>query len=282
MTGIAVFADHRTATHALPETLGRIQASNDYLAVRSDRPHGLGWLAAEDLLEPAAGQIDHLLAHVGLSAGTPRREAMANFFFSGYSWLLTAVVVGAFLLDRRVPALDPAAVMVRFDEGGYPVEMAVLSGHFTTLPDDPAAGDPAVTIVPDRASLGLVVGREIEGHLAPVVAVVRARAPLGTRALWLSVADSIAWSVVHHLKGVASRDEVAVQVAALTHGAAFPWRGRTGVVEIEARGRRELFVERASCCLNCKLPSAEHCRTCPLIPVGERERRLQAYLAEQV
>jgi hypothetical protein len=268
------------ASAALRETLARVCAGNPYVKIQHGPPEG--WLGAAALVADGAPHLDRLLAQVGAEAETERSDVMASFFFGGYGWLLASIGVGCFLVDRRVPSLAAEDVAFRFEKTGHAAEAALFSNRLTVLPDDPTVGDPAVTVVPNVPTLRAALRRVPEAHLAPVVAAVRARAPLGTRALWLSVADDIAGSVVEHGKGedqpvAALREEIAALVGAA--GAA--WRGRTGVIEIEADGRREAFMARASCCLNDKLAASAHCVTCPLVPAEERYRRLQAYMAEQ-
>lgn len=269
------------AGDALRATLDRVAARNEYVKVRHGRPPEPGWLEASALTDDGSPHLGRLLAAVGAAYETPKRDVMASFFVGGYGWQLAAVAVGAYLVDRRVPSLAPAAVLVRVDDKGNAEEIALLSDRFTSLPDDPAAGDPDVATVPDGAALRAVLRRELESHLAPLIDAVRARAPLGKRAMWLSVADDIAWNVIHHAKDSASPDRARAEAAALTSDPEAPWRGRTGVLEVEGQGRRECFVARASCCLSYKLPAGEKCASCPLQPAEERLRRLRDRLVEQ-
>lgn len=268
------------ARPALAETLHRLRERTPYLGVRLGQPEGPGWLRATDLTADDSPHLPRLMAGIGAAHGTARRDVPASFFFHGYSWLLAAVGVGAYLTDRRVPWLAPAAVMVRFGDEGHAAELALLADRFTVLPTDPAAGHPAATVVADEDGLRDAMRAEIEAHLAPLVDAVRAQAPLGRRALWLAAADNCAWSVVHHAAGDADGAGCRAEVAALTQAARSPLRGRTRVLEVAWNERRERFVARGSCCLSYKLAEGAHCANCPLLPPEEQERRLRADLAE--
>lgn len=266
---------------ALRSTLERLAAGDEYLRVRFGAPVDEGWSRANELTAADSPHLDRLFGQVGAAHATAKRDVMASFCFGSIGWLVAAVAVGAYLVDRRVPTLAPESVLFRFNEQGMATEATLLSDRFAALPNDPAAGDPAATIVPGEGELRAVLRGELAGHLAPLVDAVRARAPLGTRALWLAVADDVAWAAIQHTKEGGNLDRTRATVLALIDDRAAPWRGRTGVIEVAWREKRECFVERAACCLSYKLPTAEKCTTCPLRPAEERFSRLQTYLAEQ-
>jgi hypothetical protein len=55
-------------------------------------------------------------------------------------------------------------------------------------------------------------------------------------------------------------------------------RSRAGIIEIEHEGRSGVFLKRAGCCLNYRLPNVEKCDTCSLRPMDERVIMLREYL----
>lgn len=262
----------------LAATMRRVAVSNPFVHVRLGRPEAADWLPASDLVLPDAPHLNHLLAAVKGAWSTNRRDVPASFFVHGYSWLLAAVGVGAYLVDRRVPMLDTASTLFRFDTTGKAAGMALLRDQCLVLPNDPAADDPAATVVVDADQLRGALRAMIETHLAPLIAAVRSRSSLGTRAMWLLAADNIAWTVVHHAEAAREQVSCGAEVAAFTQAVGSPLRGRTAVVEVRRGDQRGRFVARGSCCLAYKLEGGAHCDACPLLPAEERRVRLEASL----
>ena len=273
-------ACHLESTLALRDTLERVRARNEYLQAHVGDPWGEEWFSGADLIASDSSLIARCMARLGAAYETEHRDVMASFFFGGYRWSIVSIIVGAFLETRRVLSLCHDRLWLRCHDSGHPKTVALGSTSLTVLPDDPLAGRPAVAVVTTLDALRQALLGEIEDHFAPVVAAVRARAPLGARALWLSVADNIAWCVIHHAKGM-SGGGADTEVSALVDVPGVPWRGRTSVLDLEHDGRRESFVARASCCLSYKLPSGEMCAACPLRPPSDRLERLRAHMAEQ-
>jgi len=263
----------------LAETLRRLRERIPFLDIRLGRPGGPDWLSPAELTDPASPHLERLLAAIAAARGTDRRDVPASFFVHGYSWLLAAAGVGAYLLDRRLPSLDQPSVLVRFSPEGQPAALALLADRFLALPDDPAAAQTGATTVPDTAALRDALRAALAEHLAPLIAAVRPKAALGPRAMWLLAADNLAWTVVHHAGPEPDGAWSHAEVAALTQAVDSPFRGRTRVVEVERGGRRGRFVARGSCCLNDKLPGQTRCATCPLLSDRERQTRLEETLA---
>jgi len=207
---------------ALGETLAPVAARNEYLKVRHGRPAVSSWLSASALGAAGSPHPDRLLAQVGAAYETPRRDVMASCLLGSYGWQVVSLAVGAYLGDRRLPSLAPENVLARFDDKGNAEELALLSDRFTAFAADPAPGAPGAATVEDRDALCAVLLAEIEGHLAPLIDVLRARAPLGKRAMWLSVADDIAWNVIHHGKDALDPVSIETEVAALTQAPGAP------------------------------------------------------------
>jgi hypothetical protein len=91
---------------------------------------------------------------------------------AGYvmTWYLSVPGYLAALLfhhERRVPSLRPEHLAFRTARPRpHPESIAVLDERFVCLPDDPAAGTPAATVVPDERALAAVLRGRFTAHAA--------------------------------------------------------------------------------------------------------------------
>ncbi len=143
-----------------------------------------------------------------------------------------------------------------------------MNGRFTTLPQDAAEGQVHADVVPDYSTLRETFRQQVEAHMAHVIPVLRAQSSLGTRALWITVADRCAgflyWA--NHLKpDLVRRETVLADVPALVQVAGSPMANKlTRVEETCTADSPALRLRRGSCCLNYRRPEGKLCESCPI------------------
>jgi ferric iron reductase protein FhuF len=265
--------------HPVEETLAALAALYEYAPpARLLVPDENDWVDAGDFFTPDSRRLQHALASMAASYNTPHRDLAACFFVHRYSWSIACIAVSAVLTHERLPDLCPANVAIHLDAEGQPDQFALRTGRFWTVASDPAATHPDAMIEPSGTIDFVRLRRELERHFAPVFDAIRANAPLGTRAMWLALADNCAWCLNEFGQRLHRPRSRAAAIAALTQGPDSRLRGGTRLIEVAAGGRRQSFVIRGSCCLSYKLPDTEHCATCPLLKPDERLERLRAHL----
>ena len=180
-----------------------------------------------------------LLDRVGRAMGSERADVQATLFCEGYTWALADPAVKALLAEDRLPSLRPADVVVRYGDDGYPSSVTFLE------PDGPASLER--------------LRRELEDHLAPLIADLSATARRPQRALWRSASDRLAQAFAWHgtQLGLAERAcELGERALALDGplGLRPRWTLADGGIEMERNG----------CCLWWRTAAGEPCPACPL------------------
>lgn len=266
----------RPATQPLRDTLGRLTTLYPAPVTigAPDRPE---WVSADDFFAPNSPQLRRMLAAVATAYQTELRDLPASFFFHRYNWMVACITIGAYLLDRRLPDLSLPNVAIHVDGQGQGDKIALRSGRFWTTAADPAAAHPEALVDPAGSiDLGRV-RTELERHFNPVIDAMRANAPFGKRAMWLSLADNAAWCFLEYGRRL-NRPGIGAAIDELLQAPDSRMRGGTHLVTVEARGGHHQFVSRGSCCLSYKLPDADYCATCPLLKPDQRLERLRQYV----
>lgn len=195
-------------------------------------PSGDGWVTATDL---AAGgnALDAFLdwdsAQVLRDYGRPARpDVVAGFGFHRYAWPACLLITVPWFLHRRVPRLPVGAVAFQRTLG----RMAVRTGSFACLPDDPAAGLPGARVVADEDALRAEVRAAVAEHLEPVLDGFGPRMRRGRRALWGMATDEIVESLwyIGHLLGEEQR--AVAELGLLLPGSTAPYVGTAGFREL--------------------------------------------------
>ncbi len=163
--------------------------------------HGLpepstGWLRCTDLLAGLAGWAEGVADWLRREYDEAPDRVVVGYLLS---WYLTVPAQAAALLfhtTRRVPALGPADLAIRFDGGNpRPAGTALLAESFTCLADDPAADRPEATPVADEPTLAAVLRAEYAAHAARFLASLGAalghRVRFGRHTLWASATDAL-------------------------------------------------------------------------------------------
>ncbi|MEU6072735.1 IucA/IucC family C-terminal-domain containing protein [Micromonospora sp. NPDC047074] len=189
--------------------------------------------------------------------GTP--HACAALAWKGYSYWTALPVVLGWASARRVPLLDPADVLIQFEEHGPLLTMGLRrSTTVAVLPSDPLAlsGPPEVRVVADEAELLRVLRASLlDAHLAPMVAAIQAQVRIGARTLLGSVASGIAHGILRAADGLpgSSVETIETLLGALDLG---------DLVELVPGPSGEPTVQRRTCCLAFTLPSPKVCQGC--------------------
>jgi FhuF 2Fe-2S C-terminal domain/Ferric iron reductase FhuF-like transporter len=267
------------AEHPIRASLTKLAALYEYApTVEIGVPDEPGWLPADTLFSPESPQLRDVLGAMAASYSTTKRDVAASFVFHSYGWTVSCLAVGAYLTHGRLPDLCLSNVAVHLDEKGFVDRLALVSGRFWTTTSDPEAGHPDAMIATDDTIDLLRLRAELELHFEPVIDAVRAQAPFGKRAMWLSLADNSAWCLHEFSERLKLPGDRAEEIALFTQGPGSRLRGGTKLLVLDVNGEHHAFVERGSCCLSYRLPDAEKCNTCPLQKPEERRERLRAFV----
>lgn len=256
--------DRRTTGSPLAATLERVSEAGSWGGIRlfdrTEPPDGPGWSTAAELCSDAS-LLDDLLRRYGRGYGTEIPQVTGSLFLKGYLWRVLAPVVAAFLLERRVPDLGPGSVALRFDERGFPADLA-LDGAFAALPEDPGAGHPGALVLPSEEDLSRYLGERFAGaHLPGLLAALRPRTRRGLGALRGMGVDAVADAFLIVGQSL-ERGEEAVRLAEGVFAGPSPLSGTTNYFVVERDGRRETGRVRNACCLYYRL-GRDACLTCP-------------------
>lgn len=248
----------------LAPTLERVSGAGSWgdirLFDRAEPPDDPGWSTAARLYSDAP-LLDDLLRRLGREYGTEIPQVTGSLFLKGYLWRVLAPVVAAFLLERRVPNIEPGSVALRFDGRGFPADLAV-DGTFATLPDDPGAGHPSALVLASEEDLSRHLGERFAGdHLPGLLAALRPRARRGIGALRKMAVDAVADAFLIVGQSLGREDEAVGLVEEVLAGPS-PLTGTTNYFVVERDRRRETSRVRNACCLYYRL-GRDACLTCP-------------------
>ncbi|WP_041992301.1 (2Fe-2S)-binding protein [Streptomyces sp. AcH 505] len=249
----------------------------DEIAEREPLPTGAGWLGAADL---AAGGpvLDEFLAwdaaQVVRDYGQEARpDVVATFGLHRYAWPACLLITVPWFLQRRVPRLPVGAVAFHRTQG----RMAVRTGEFACLPDDPAAGLPGARVVPDEEALRAEVRAAVAEHLGPLLDVFAPRMRRGPRALWGMATDEIVEGLWYVGSLVDDEPRAMAELELLLPGGVRPYVGTPGFRELTGGSGEPLPTrDRASCCLYYTLRPDDTCVTCPRTCDADRVAKLAA------
>lgn len=240
-------------------------------------PQGAGWVTAARLAEGGA-DLDAFLAwdnaQILKDYGTQARpDVVASFGLHRYAWPATLLITVPWFLHRRVPRFPVAEVSFQRTLG----HLAVRTGEFACLPDDPAASLPGARVVADEEALRAEVRASVAEHLGPLLDGFGPRMRRRSRALWSLATDEIVeglWYVAHLL---GEEQRAMTELERLLPGATKPYVGTAGFRELTGPNGEKLPTrDRASCCMFYTLRPDDACVTCPRTCDAERIMRLSA------
>ncbi|MCM0676149.1 hypothetical protein NCC78_15835 [Micromonospora phytophila] len=215
-----------------------------------------GWSPATSLVDGT--RLPEFLRAATLRwGGTP--HACAALAWKSYSYWTALPVVLGWASSRRVPLLDPADVLIHFEDHRPLLTMGLRrSTTVAVLPSDPLAlaGRPEVRVVADEAELlGLLRASLLDAHLGPMIAAIQAEVRIGARTLLGSVASGIAHGILRAADGLpgSSVETIDTLLGALD---------LADLVELVPGPSGEPTVQRRTCCLAFTLPKPKICQGC--------------------
>ncbi|MBP1786215.1 hypothetical protein J3R08_006065 [Micromonospora sp. HB375] len=216
-----------------------------------------------DRWSPAARLIDGTLLPEFLTragrrwGGTP--HACAALAWKSYSYWTALPAVLGWASARRVPLLDPADVLVHFEDHHQLLTLGLrASTPVAVLPGDPLAlaGAPGVVVVPDEAALlGALRASLLDAHFAPLIAAIQGEVRIGTRTLLGSVASGIAHGILRAADALPGSSVATV-------GTLLGALDLNDLVELVPGPAGEPTVQRRTCCLAFTLPRPKVCQGC--------------------
>ena len=94
----------------LGHSFSRVRSSNPYLRVQFGTPtESAGWFLTA-LLDPNQHVLDEHFAIMTRQYETNDLDVLVRFYFGGFIYYLAGATVGPFMVDRRVPILEPATL----------------------------------------------------------------------------------------------------------------------------------------------------------------------------
>lgn len=257
----------------LAESVARVESRQARVTLRVGAPQDShDWVNCASLLSDTtlfdrwrASLAEWLLDQYG---DAPERTT------AGYvmAWYLSVPGYLAALLfhhERRVPSLRPEHLAFRRTRPRpHPESIAVLDRRFVCLPDDPAAGTPEATVVPDERALAAVLRGRYTAHAARFVTAFAPTVRFGPHTLWAAATDALDGSML--LAGRYGGDETAgvVDGALLLPERLAPLTSASTMRPAEGSptAAGEWTRRRESCCFHYLLEAGKGpCATCPRV-----------------
>ena len=262
---------------ALSTTLTRISRLGEAYALAVE-PQDEGWLPAEDVI--GGGHVfDDIIESIEGAHGPSTRRAIGSQFVLLYLRFVWPAVA-AFALERRVPDIAAANLLVRLDAEGWPAAFALKEPRFAVLAEDPAAGDATVISQSPAELLEWLQQRAIEANAAPLIEAVRSRLLTSGTALWGNVAAAFVHPLLWHVQHVAPESSSVVRDAeAILQRETTPRLGdQVRLLRVVDGDDAWTVHARRTCCLRWCLPGGSRCDDCPLV----REPQAGAFLRERL
>lgn len=262
---------------ALITTLARISRLGEPYAL-AVAPDDNGWIPTEDLI--GGGPVfEGIVERIGNAPGPATRRAVGSQFVLLYLRFVWPAVA-AFALERRVPDVAAANLLVRLDDEGWPAAFALKEPRMAVLAEDPAAGEASVVTEDPAALMVWLQERAIEANAAPLIETVRRRLLTSGTPLWGNVAAAFVHPLLWHVQHVAPESSSVVRDAeALLQRPTAPKLGDQVRLLRVVEGNDAWTVHaRRTCCLRWCLPGEERCDDCPLV----REPQAGTFLRERL
>jgi ferric iron reductase protein FhuF len=262
---------------ALSTTLARISRLGEPYAL-AVAPADEGWMPAEDLI--GGGDVfDVIVERIGGAHGPATQRAIGSQFVLHYLRFVWPAVA-AFALERRVPDVAAANLLVRLDDVGWPAAFALKEPRFAVLAADPAAHDATVVMEDPAELLEWLQERAIESNAAPLIETVRRRLLTSGTALWGNVAAAFVHPLLWHVQHIAPESSSVVRDAeAILQRPTAPRLGdQVRLLQVIEGNDTWTVHARRTCCLRWCLPGEPRCDDCPLM----REPQASTFLRERL
>ncbi|MGC1210729.1 MAG: IucA/IucC family C-terminal-domain containing protein [Micromonospora sp.] len=228
---------------------------------------GLLVTSDESRWTPATRLVDGTLLPEFLHAATARwggtPHACAALAWKSYSYWTALPVVLGWASARRVPLLDPADVLIHFEDHRPLLTLGLRrSTTVSVLPSDPLAltGAPEVRVVGDEADLLAALRASLlDAHLSPLIAAIQAEVRIGTRTLLGSVASGIAHGILRAADALPGSSVQSIETLLDALDLA-------DLIELVPGPAGEPTVQRRTCCLAFTLPRPKICEGCCVRP----------------
>lgn len=258
-----------------------LHAQSSYIHMQVGEPAGDGWFTPADFQSDTSSALDNLLEQTRMKSGCDDKRLRAVSVASSYAWHVSAGGVSCFLATGRVPDMSADNILLHFDDGGWHDQLALRSGRFYTLPDDPAADHPCAIVVENRDALITIFRTQVEAHMRAIIDRLHVKMGMGKPGMWGVIADRIASMIIHNYSKTGREHLVEDEIKAFLHVSGSPLKGKSGVITLTYNDRSQMFLKRGGCCQYYKVAEYGYCSTCPLQTDEVREGRLLAYMAEQ-
>ncbi|MCT2582555.1 (2Fe-2S)-binding protein [Actinophytocola sp. S1-96] len=197
--------------------------------------------------------------------GEAPERATAGYVMTFYLSVPAYLAALLFHHERRVPSLRPEHLAFRVARPRpHPESIALLDRGFVCLPEDPAAGTPEATVVPDERALAAVLRGRFTAHASRFVAAFAPTVRFGRHTLWAAATDALDDSML--LAGRYGGDEGAgvVDGALLLPERLVPFT--SGSTMRPAETGAGWTRRRESCCFHYLLECGKGpCSTCPRV-----------------
>lgn len=221
-----------------------------------------------------AQRLAEQYAHVAGKTYLPEKTT-AGYVLQWY--LVIPSYLGGLLFHsaRRVPALSPRQLSFRLDAAELR-EVALRSSRFWCLPGDPDAGHPDAVPVPDEATLGAVLRRQVIAHAIRFLAVYSPQVRFGRRTQWAAVTDALDRGLLLAGRSFGSPRAGAADARLVLADGEDPLTSASTICQVtDEHGRTHWTRRRGSCCFLYAVPGIERpCTTCPRVSDAERVRIL--------
>jgi len=246
--------------------LERAAAFGSYFSALAALPDEPGWVPSAALAEPESPALSVLLDRIEAETGSANGRMLSAFLVHRYAWRLAAPAAAVYLAADTLP--DLAADAVWLNPAAEPIDVAYTS-RWGAIRDGSFAS---------RTELETWFRQGFAAHLAPLVAQLRARLPLGERAMWVIAADACAaaFLAAGELLGD-ERRAVARFRSAILDPPDSRFRSRMSFFTVRVDGTPRTVLRRGSCCQSFRIDD-EFCSTCPRVPVREQRGRVLAEL----
>lgn len=236
-----------------------------YLCCATSAPADEGWLACDSLIaDPAALRAEIDATATGRKTTDP--QVAASLFAQSYAFRVPSIAIAAWSLGLPVPSIAPQVTAIRMLRS-RPAELALTDGSLMTA----------------AVEASVIAERVFDGHLAPLIASVRAGTRIGERLLWGNAAASVA-TIFRAVHGDQLLGDTAVRARADEFfTAADPWlHGLGHWSTIRTTDSLGWYFDRTTCCLFYRTQGASYCDDCSLTdPDAVRQGRTHLLTSRQ-
>lgn len=281
--------------HPLAASVARVDGAVEWLSFRmlgacGSQGPAASWIGCEHALsDPAFFPWWRAAAAQWLAeqyASVPDKVLVPEKTTGGYvlqRYLAIPAYVGGLLFHsaRRVPSLAPRQLSFRLETATLQ-GVALRPGRFWCLPDDPDADYPDAVPVPDEASLGAVLRREVIAHATRFLTVYDPQVRFGHHTQWAVVTDMLDKALLLAGRSFGSPQAGAADAQLVVADGEKPLTSTSRICQVtDDHGRSHWIRRRGSCCFLYAMPGIEHpCASCPRLSDAERTRILATLGAE--